>query len=847
MPAAAPIVALFGAAVGMYAGGAAGALIVIGASVVAGGIAYATRKDYDTDSGAAAGGLSPMNSGHQITTTSSRRPLPVPYGVCKLGVNQTFKHAANPYLHLICEISEGPISGIVREDDSLYNTTATQLPTSNPPMVYFDDRLFSEWSSDLVYIEFFDGASNQSVCSTLNSVTANWDQPLRYTAYLYVRLKYDRDEFKSVPDVRVKIEGLEIYDPVTTSTAYTNNPAICTYNYMTRSSQRGGMGIAAAAINTTSVSDAKDYCATKGWTANMPVIERQACADNLRQILSNFRGDVIYTDSEIKIKFYDLNHESNVMALTDADVVSGTLAISQPSAMARPNAVRITYLSEDKQYKADDFVKTDKTAFDAEGDYRETNIICYGLTDQQLVQSMANYHLERLRWNKSVKFTAGSRAMALEPMDLITLTHDVPGWSAKQLRVLGGAVHPDHTVSLECIEEQTSLYDDTYNLTSHAWHDTTLPNPMELPPSVISVSHSETVYYYRGRSFTRWEIDFSAPADTTYPFWSHAEIWLKVGSGGTWRYMTTSQGNYQLDPVEEGELYYVRMRSVSVFGAKEVLASASTVSSTITGKTAAPTSLTSLTAIANANAVNLFSAKVSDPDIELYEFRLGSSWTGAILLAALRSPNLSLSGVKPSGSGGHTFYCSTLSNNGTYGATPRSANVVIKDPPDGWTVQNTETCDYDGIGTHDNTEHTTYDSDDYLKCSHTGAVLTGTYTSPEYDRGASARYMVYCLADIVVTGAGTTWGDVIPASNTWDSINITTRTWTEIFELSAGPQGTMKLKYGETSPPSNEVEKMEIVSAIVTGRYFQMEITITDPSSEVNALVNDFVLKFLQS
>jgi hypothetical protein len=106
--------------------------------------------------------------------------------------------------------------------------------------------------------------------------------------------------------------------------------------------------------------------------------------------------------------------------------------------------------------------------------------------------------------------------------------------------------------------------------------------------------------------------------------------------------------------------------------------------------------------------------------------------------------------------------------------------------------------------------------------------------------------MIYCLAEIVVTGAGTAWDDVIPDPNDWDSINIDTRTWTEIFTLAAGPSVSMKLLYGDASPPTNEIERMEILSTIVTGQYFQIEITITDPSLEVNALVEEFDLYYLQ-
>ena len=306
--------------------------------------------------------------------------------------------------------------------------------------------------------------------------------------------------------------------------------------------------------------------------------------------------------------------------------------------------------------------------------------------------------------------------------------------------------------------------------------------------------------------------------------------------------------------------------------------------------------------------------------MELYEFRLGSSWGGAIFLAALRSPNYSLYGVKP---GTHTFFLNTLSNNGQYGDTPASAEATLIDPPDNWSVTNTETCDYSGvdiegmtaanpcvvtwtghglnddskvtfediaqanwtalnsnayaitvltsdtfsiavdastfgsyvpgtdpgkvyIGEHDNTEYYSYGGDDTAKCSHTGDVLVGTYTSPVFDRGSSGRYLIYCLAEILVIGSGTTWADQFPSPTTWADQNVTTLKWREIFELNAAPSVQIALLYGDTSPPTNRVEKLELLSCIATGRYFQVEITITDPLLTINALVKDFTLKFCQ-
>jgi hypothetical protein len=111
--------------------------------------------------------------------------------------------------------------------------------------------------------------------------------------------------------------------------------------------------------------------------------------------------------------------------------------------------------------------------------------------------------------------------------------------------------------------------------------------------------------------------------------------------------------------------------------------------------------LAALYAIHNQNTINLWADRLSDDDIEAYEFRTGTSWNVGVFLASLRSPNFSLSGVKP---GQHTFFANTLGNNGLYGTSPQSATITLQDPPDGynqaqnrrWTVQNTQTDDYEG-------------------------------------------------------------------------------------------------------------------------------------------------------
>jgi hypothetical protein len=666
---------------------------------------------------------------------------------------------------MICELGEGLINGIVREDDTVYTTTGTNLPRSNPPRVYLDDILFTEYSSSNVHVEFFNGASDQSICSTLQSATGKWDQLLRYTAYLYVRLKYDPDEFNSEPNITAEIQGQEIYNPVTSTTAYTNNPALCAYDYLTRPSSRGGIGISASRIGSASLSTAIDYCTAKGWTCNMPIRKNQAVADNLESIFANFRGDIIQSNDEFKIKFRDLNYESVVMSLGEDDVIRNedgfsTLEIVQPDVARRPNAIRATHFSAEKKYKVDDVITSAPDEITSEGDLREQKLEVLGLSEPELVQKMSNYHLERGRLNKSVSFLAGSKAMALEAMDLIEFDHTMPGWTDKVLRVESCPINGDHTVSLALIEEDDTLYDDIYNLTSHDWDDTDLPGPLDAVPSVVDVSHAEEVYYYRNRSFTRWKIDFDAPAAADYPWWDYANIWLKIGSG-VWRFMTRCDTNYQVDPVEEGETYSIKIQSVSVFGKKEDFDSCTTVSKTIIGVTSAPSSLSAITAIANGDSVTIYGTPLTDPDIEGYEIRLGSSWDGGIFVSFNKNISLRLNGVRP---GTHTFWAAAKNNAGVYSGTPVSATVTVFIPA-GYTSADSEVWDFTG-GTHDNTEHDTYDAEDALKCSHTSGVLVGTWTSPTYDLLSIDKVRIWGDFRVDFESSDTTWDGVFPLATT---------------------------------------------------------------------------------
>ncbi len=229
------------------------------------------------------------NNGILLNTESTDECIPLVYGRARVGINRVYRATSdtdNKYLHIVGTIAEGEIEGVVQEE--------------SVDQIWLDDTLISdELYSGLTYYEIYKGTQTQNVCAALQAACPEWNDALRGTAYIYLRLQYDQDVFTSVPKITMLIDGIKtIYNPSTELTEYTNNPALCARDFVIRSSRRGGMGISSSRLDDDSFAAAAAYCATKGWTCGLAITEYQAAADNLSQILSCFRGALIYSGNE---------------------------------------------------------------------------------------------------------------------------------------------------------------------------------------------------------------------------------------------------------------------------------------------------------------------------------------------------------------------------------------------------------------------------------------------------------------------------------------------------------------------------------------------------------------------
>lgn len=802
--------------------------------------------------------LADNSRGYLVNTCDSRRKLPLLYGKARLGINRVFTATTgsdNKYLHIIGNLCEGEINGIAQVD--------------GVDQVWINDKLWTEFDGK-VYYEFFNGSATQTVCTTLynamhgqsSNVQNEWDDPKHYTAYIYIRLTYNMDLFQSMPEITVELEGCKIYNPVTAVTEYSRNPAWVLRDFITRSSIRGGMGFDDSRHNEQSCIDAAAYCDAKGWYCDYAIYDDATAQEFAEEILSTFRGSLLYSMTEYVLKYRDMNYESSVMAITEDDIVSGSLRVTQPDVFNTPNAIEISYCNSAEKYQTDTFTFSDPAAIVADsGDYREKSMALMAISDESNIQKMAYYHLERLRQNKEANLNGAMRLLALDPIDLITLTHSRYGWEDKYFRVTETTYSPDGDVAVSLIEEDIRFYDDVYNLSDRTWHDTYLVGPGTEVPSVRNVTLTEKQYDYRGRTFTRLTLTFDGPAEESYAFWDGAEIYQKIGVNGEWEYKTKATTDYPIDPVQEGEEYSFKLVSVSIWGTRQADADAFTISTSVAGRTTLPGDPGSFSVVVAGDTITIRAQPLNESDIACWELRLGSTWRGGLYLGANETPNFRFVGVRP---GTHTFWLAAQGNNGYYSEHPVSATATVFYPP-GYAdipVVGSWAWDFDAIGTFDNTEHTTHSAQDALMCSHSSAEieymedqssgevletedgfqlemqqtaggLVGTWLSPEYDLGSVMTVRVWgdFLFDFINSAA--TWDSIFPGSTTWYERITPTTTWDELFSANGFGIIEATVYWGDTSGNlTNSADGFELLAAEFSARYVQVQITLTDPNYE---------------
>jgi hypothetical protein len=622
-------------------GGIVDAVVSVVSSFISWLIPIPEVPDFDTNAETEKGVL--------INKSSNNAQIPVVYGERQVGITRVFLETSgtdNEYLYMAGVLCEGEIQSIeeVYVDDKLV-TFASALTHGTVVEVDSGDANFYKDSSH-IQVQAFLGLDNQ-VSSSILSTSTNWgtNHRLRGVAYLALRFKWNQDIFGQIPQVKVTLKGKKVYDPRTTTTAYTSNPSLCLLDYLR--SNRYGKGLPDSAFETDfqSFQDSADECETQvtpysGGTdinvfdTNAVLDSSQKIIDNVKKLLNPMRALFTYTEGVYKLKIESTG--SPVKTIT-ADYVVGGAKVLGERKNNKYNRVIGTFVNPEKNWQQDtiSFPPADDSGLPAgdqhatmlaldNGTLLEGNFDFPNVTSPYQAEDLCEIILRRSRNQLQIQLRLTSEFLDLAIGDVVGITYPSGGFDNKPFRVLGMTINEDLTVDVQLFEHQDNFYTWTSKAEAPTIADTNLPNPYNVqPPASVTLS-DQLIAYNDGTVIVALDILIGASPDS---FVDYYQVEYKKQSETDYQIHGQGTGlNQRVLNVIDQEVYDVRVKAVNSIGASSTYV---TATRTIVGAILPPADVEDFACNVIGSDAHLSWSPVADLDLAYYSIRYSTLTSGA--------------------------------------------------------------------------------------------------------------------------------------------------------------------------------------------------------------------------
>lgn len=348
--------------------------------------------------------------------------------------------------------------------------TITGAPPFSQGVLHYQTDDFAPRARVLVHT----GAPGQVADSELTSLFPDaWGSGNRGDgiAYLVVLLDFDTDVFHTgIPNVSAVVRGAKCFDPRTSTTAWTENPALL-LRYYAASPLGGRMTaqqitasdaqfIAAANVCDTSVTWNVRGNAVSGplYTAGLMATTDQRPWDVMQDIAEAMAGKLAFVGNKLLCRAG--SYVAPVLTLGDDDFAGGSISI-QPRLPREQlfNVITGKFSDAEHAYQVVDMPRVDASAYITEdGAELVTDVEYAAVTGAARVQQLAAVALRELRQGMTVVATFKLKAYAVELFDTVSVTCSRYGWTAKVFQVLGKRWTLTGGIELTLRETAASVY-----------------------------------------------------------------------------------------------------------------------------------------------------------------------------------------------------------------------------------------------------------------------------------------------------------------------------------------------------------------------------------------------------
>ena len=452
---------------------------------------------------------------------------------------------------------------------------------------------------------------------------------LQNIAYLYVRFKYSADVFPNgVPTVSATIKGRKVLDTRTSTTAWSDNPALCLNDYLTAPF---GMNQAQTKVETTLVNAAADICdqivdSEKRYTCNGSFVTSFTPSQVISDMLTSMGGLLWYSQGKWRIKAS--SYTTPTITFNESDLRGGISLSTRHSRRSNFNTVKGKFKGSESNWQEADYPAVSDPVFVSE-DNGVVNTLDMSLpftTSSKTAQRIANIALRRNREQLTFSAAFGLKAFQVEVGDFVYVNNTRFGWSNKVFEVTNWTFGLTEGLDLQVQMTLREITSDVFTNASavvFSGNNTTLPSPFYTEPVGITMSGEvriinenltdviiATITATRPENVERVEVQFKKTTDTN---------WTVIGVGAL--------GKYEAVVVDPNSTYDFRARSYSFLGVKSAWTTVSAFQPV--GLIAPPSDVTNFRANLNGGNINLEWNPVPDLDLSYYLIRHAIEETGA--------------------------------------------------------------------------------------------------------------------------------------------------------------------------------------------------------------------------
>lgn len=398
-------------------------------------------------------------------------------------------------------------------------------------------------------------------------------------AWVYVRWEADYDVFSQVgiPEFRFVVKGKKLFDPRTSTTVYSDNPALAARDYLLSNL---GLRCLATEVNDSDVIAAANICdesvtmpnglSQKRYTINGALSCENGLKDNLDLINFAMSGGMVWIQGKWTMQAGA--YQTPVTTIDENQIITVENLTAFMPRREIFNTITGTFIAENDLYVEKQFpIVKNQDFITLDGESIERNVNYPMVTNAVRAQRLAKIEIMRSRQAVMVSMVCNYSTYDLKPGSHVYLNIARYGWSNKVFYVLERTL-TENGMHYTFRETGPSVWDWTQfeGQEIDPEPNTDLPNPYEVPTvkNLIASSGNDALYTANdGTIISRIKCAWDLPESQYVYSGGFIEIQFTTGTDDwTSAKVDGDQTIAYLAPVTDGKTYKIKIRCVNNSG-----------------------------------------------------------------------------------------------------------------------------------------------------------------------------------------------------------------------------------------------------------------------------------------